>query len=103
MAFVEPPDGPFRADMPDISGDGTDVAFRSDANYTGGNADHGDEIFVVNTVGSPVVTQLTSSPDDAGTSLPSVNDTGSRIAFQSNGNLVPATGNADGNTRSRTR
>jgi Tol biopolymer transport system component len=82
---------------PDITGNGSRIVFRSDANLTGGNADGNSELFRINTSGAAGLTQLTSG---SGGTLrnPSTNLTGSRIAFESDRNLVPATGNPDGNT-----
>jgi Tol biopolymer transport system component len=91
------PTGELVSDQPDISGDGTKVAFRSEADFTGGNGNGGEEIFLVNTSGPLTYQQLSSGAPDGG-SVPSINQSGSRVAFQSTANLVPGTGNADGNT-----
>lgn len=89
--------GGFTVGEPDLSGNGTRIAFRSDANLTGANADGNFELFRINTSGAPGLVQLTSGT--GGTlRAPSVNLTGTRIAFESTRNLVPATGNTDGNT-----
>jgi uncharacterized repeat protein (TIGR01451 family) len=75
-----------------ISGDGKRIAFQSDANLTGGNADRNQEIFLYDTVTSNF-TQITDSAASSNDS-PSINDDGTRIAFDSNADLTG--GNADG-------
>jgi Tol biopolymer transport system component len=95
--LTDDPTGELVSDQPDISGDGAKVAFRSEADFTGGNGNGGEEIFLVNTSGPLSYQQLTSGAPDGG-SVPSINQNGSRVAFQTTANLVPGTGNADGNT-----
>ena len=72
------------ADSANISGDGNTIVFESTANYTGGNADGGDEIFAaVWTTGA--ITQLTAIPSAARTSRqPWPTNDGSQIFFSSN-------------------
>jgi Tol biopolymer transport system component len=77
-----------------ISGDGTKVAFRSNANWTGDNADLGWEIFLLD-VAAGTFTQVTDTTDPTLYGTPSVDDDGSRIAFHSRANLTGA--NGDGN------
>ena len=80
---------------PSINSDGTRIAFYSDGDLVpGGNADGNSEIFLW-TSGSGI-TQITSSTL-GGNFNPSINSDGTRIAFESNRDLVPG-GNADGNS-----
>jgi Tol biopolymer transport system component len=71
------------ADSANISGDGNTIVFESTANYTGGNNDGGDEIFVANfTTGA--ITRLTSYPANNRTSRqPWPTNDGSTIYFSS--------------------
>jgi Tol biopolymer transport system component len=71
------------ADSANISGDGNTIVFESTANYTGGNLDGGDEIFVANwTTGA--ITRLTSYPANSRTSRqPWPTNDGSMIYFSS--------------------
>lgn len=71
-----------------ISGNGAKMAFRSDDDLMGTNADGSNEIFIINTDGTGLA-QLTNSAV-AGTSSrePSISDDGSVIAFISNADLV---------------
>lgn len=87
---------PFEVSDPDLSADGNRIVFRSNANLTGTNADGTQEIFRMNTVGPPATVAVTNSATGA-SNRPSANTTGSRIAFDSTANLVPANGNADAN------
>jgi hypothetical protein len=74
-----------------INGDGSVVAFQSAADLTGGNSDHGAEIFVINSDGTGL-TQLTSDASyDSG--YPSISGDASIVAFQSNADLTG--GNSD--------
>ncbi|MBK6805292.1 MAG: PD40 domain-containing protein [Betaproteobacteria bacterium] len=75
---------------PSINGDGTRIAFRSNRDLTGGNADSNEEIFLW-TSGSGF-TQITSSTGGSNTA-PTINGDGTRIAFNSNRNLTG--GNVD--------
>jgi Tol biopolymer transport system component len=90
----DPEDG---SQLPSISGDGTKVAFRSTADLTGGNADGSREIFLANTSGAPSIQQLTNVATGSVDS-PVLNQDGTRLVFDGSANLVPATGNPDGNT-----
>jgi Tol biopolymer transport system component len=71
------------ADSANISGDGNTIVFESTANYTGGNTDGSDEIFVANfTTGA--ITRLTSYPSVSRTSRqPWPTNDGSTIYFAS--------------------
>jgi Tol biopolymer transport system component len=76
-----------------INADGTRIAFASDQDLTGGNADGNFEIFRFDTTTS-AFTQITDTTG-GGTGAPSINADGTRIAFRSPANL--AGGNPDGN------
>jgi Tol biopolymer transport system component len=82
--------------FPAINATGTRIAFHSDRNLTGGNADLNFELFLFDTTTS-TVTQLTNTT--AGLNAdPAINATGTRIAFRSTRDLTPGSpGNADGN------
>jgi Tol biopolymer transport system component len=89
-----------------INADGTRIAFRSTADLapgSPGNADHNPEIFLFDTA-TRLFTQITNSTGDSNNELgesnesPSINAAGTRIALESNRDLVPNfPGNADGN------
>ena len=74
------------------------IAFESNANLTGDNADGNTEVFLFNVTGG-TFTQITNT-------IGATNDnvwigsplSGIRIVFESNADLVPTVGNADGNT-----
>ena len=77
-----------------ISADGTRIAFSSNANLTGGNADFSNEIFLYDAATSNL-TQVTNGPSVFAESLdPSINADGTRVAVDSSANLTG--GNADG-------
>lgn len=77
---------------PSLSADGQRLAFQSNRDLTGQNADLSTEIFLWH--GGEGLRQLTSAVN--GNSIaPSISDAGDRIAFISDRNL--AGGNADGN------
>ena len=78
---------------PTISSDGTQIAFDSTADLTGGNADATREIVTVKRDGTGL-TKLTASAA-GGSQAPSIRGDGSRIAFTSTSDLTG--GNADGN------
>ncbi len=81
-------------EQPSISGNGNYIAFVSDGNLTGGNADRNREIFSY-----PGISQVTVSPGTVilfGNLSPSINYTGTRIAFVSDHDLDSGN-NADGN------
>src|SRR5262249_23721688 len=85
---------------PAINGDGTRIAFDSDQDLTGGNADGNQEIFLFDTKTNSFTqitntTGLTTTGLGIGNFKPSIRSDGRRIAFQSSG--FPA-GNPDGNT-----
>ncbi len=83
---------------PAINATGDKLAFFSDRNLTGENADQNFEVFLanVNANGSISVTQFTHSVREVN-ALPAISADGKRIAFVSDQrNLVPG-GNPDGN------
>lgn len=69
------------------------VAFVSTCNLTGGNADGNPEIFRFNWQ-APSFLQITTSADPVASDTPSIERTGNRILFTSNGNF--SGNNADG-------
>ena len=76
-----------------INADGTRIAFRSDANLSGGNPDGNFEIYLFDTT-TGITTQITF--ETAGVSRgPSINADGTRIAFRSDADIND--GNPDGN------
>jgi len=83
---------------PAISGDGGWVAFTTNADLTGANADGNAELFRYNTA-TGAMTQVTNTTggDFFANQTPTISEDGSRIAFTSTRDLVPAVGNADGN------
>ena len=86
---------------PSINATGTRIALVSTGNLTPGspgNADGNQEIFLFDTT-TGTFTQITNTAGGfIGNSSPSINATGTRIAFVSPHDLVPGTpGNADGN------
>jgi len=79
---------------PSISADGTRVAFSTQADLAGGNADLNTEVFLWQEgVG---FTQVTDTTAPGGASVPDLSGNGQRIAFASENDLVPGA-NADGN------
>lgn len=74
-----------------VNGDGSRIAFESDCNLTGGNADGNVEIFLWK---NGVITQLTSS-SACDNLAPSINSAGNVIAFDSN--CIYSQLNDDGN------
>src|SRR5262249_38303439 len=78
---------------PSISADGTHIAFLSDRDITGGNADGSFEIFLYDVTANNFkqVTNVITATNQA----PSINGDGTRIAFASDGNMTA--GNSDGN------
>ncbi|MHC4182840.1 MAG: TolB family protein, partial [Planctomycetota bacterium] len=75
---------------PSINADGTRVAFDSDRDITGGNADNNNEIFIFDTTTG--FTQVTTTT--VGSNLrPSINADGTRVAFISRNDITG--GNAD--------
>lgn len=75
-----------------LSADGSTVAFVSDSNFGGGNADGNREIFTVDT-SSLAVTQVTSTTGDSSSNEPSPSANGAKIAFSSSGDLDTGGGN----------
>jgi hypothetical protein len=101
--------GSFGANQfPDISQDGRTIAWDSNRNHTGGNADLSREIFVMD-VATGVISQVTSGGGgDAANRNVNLTDDGKRLVFDSNRNFagvlgctlpdrVTACNNADGN------
>jgi len=83
---------------PSINSDGTLIAFVSDNNFTDNNADGNFEIFLFDTDTS-MFTQITDTITGMNFNFsgePSINSDGTRIAFNSSGNLTG--GNDDGST-----
>jgi len=77
---------------PSISADGTRIAFESNRDPLGSNADANFEIFLFDTTTG--LTQITNTTG-GNNSVPSINADGTRIAFESTRDLVGS--NADGN------
>jgi len=73
---------------PAISADGTRIAFVSNRDLTGGNADLSSEIFLFNTA-TMGFTQITNTPPGSNNAQPAISADGTRIAFVSNRDLVP--------------
>ncbi len=79
-----------------INADGTRIAFTSDRDLTGGNADRNPEIFLFDaSAPAPGFTQITNTTGSYTTQDASINANGTRIAFGSDGD--PTGGNADRN------
>ncbi len=81
------------AGVPDLSGDGSHVAFISDADYTGGNADQNNEVFLLDVTTSNI-TQITSSTGALNFTAPHISADGQRVTFSSDVDLLGQ--NADG-------
>ncbi|HYF47614.1 MAG TPA: S-layer homology domain-containing protein, partial [Acidimicrobiales bacterium] len=88
------PDDSVNLNRPDLAEAGNRVAFETDADLIGENADARHELFVVDRTGQVGPDQLSESPAGNGVSDPSVNADGSRIALAWTGD--PSGGNADG-------
>lgn len=71
------------SNSPDLSGDGTRIAFASFTDLHGGSS---SDVYILE-LATGVVTQITNNP--AGSGLPRLNHSGTRVAFGSNGDLVP--------------
>jgi Tol biopolymer transport system component len=69
---------------PKISGSGAFIAFASDRDFTGGNADASTEIYLLN-VKKGTFQQITVS--DRGSAAPAISNNGARIAFESSGDF----------------
>jgi Tol biopolymer transport system component len=78
---------------PTINSDGTKIAFASQFDFTGDNADNNNEIFLFDT-NTIMFTQITDTTA-GNTRTPSINSDGTRIALRSGADLTG--GNADGN------
>lgn len=75
-------------------GDGSRIAFVSNRDLAGANADGNNEIFLYDAP-TATFTQVTATTGSGGVNVPSISADGTRIAFQSSKNL--AGGNSDGN------
>ena len=82
-------DGNFQ---PSITDDGGIIAFSSNRNITGANADHNFEVLTIETT-TRVITQITSSVDVAGATDAKISGDGSHVAF------VRDAGQGQSNTR----
>ncbi|MEM8932364.1 MAG: hypothetical protein AAGE94_14375 [Acidobacteriota bacterium] len=80
--------GPTQSSSPSISGDGSRIAFTSDADLTGGNADGSFEIFVWDGLFEQVTSSTTLSR------APVMSTDGSTVVFESQADFTG--GNADG-------
>ena len=69
-----------------INGDGTRIAFQSDADINGGNPDGNQEIYLAD-VSSGTIIQITDTMGGNNTDS-SINADGTRIAFESNRNIT---------------
>lgn len=78
---------------PKISADGTRVAFSSDADLTGGNADTNQEIYVWAIAGA-VTTQVTTTSGGINGS-PTISADGTKVAFRSNRDIGGANSEAN--------
>ncbi|UCF66771.1 MAG: PD40 domain-containing protein [Acidobacteriota bacterium] len=80
---------PYESSSPSLSGNGQRLAFQSDADLTGGNAVHQDEIFVIDWGGTGL-RQLTTTQvalgitGDPASQFPSITDDGETIVYHSN-------------------
>ena len=82
-------DGNFQ---PSITDDGSIIAFSSNRNLTGLNADHNFEVLTIDTT-TGVITQITSSEEIAGATEAKISGDGSHVAFVRDGSQ------GQGNTR----
>ncbi len=78
---------------PQITADGTRVVFVSNCNYTGGNSDGNNEIFLWD-IPSDSIIQITTSSASIMNVSPDISDTG-EVVFVSNGDYLPGN-NVDG-------
>jgi uncharacterized repeat protein (TIGR01451 family) len=69
--------------VPSLSANGNQVAFASDGNFAGLNADRSLEIYIANLAGATVAsyTQVTQSPATTLNDQPSISDNGQRVTF----------------------
>jgi Tol biopolymer transport system component len=79
---------------PVINANGTRIAFRSDRNVVGTNADENLEVFLYNTT-TETTTQLTNTTDERPFGWPTINAAGDVVAFAMTANLTGQ--NADQN------
>ncbi len=78
-------DSAYMSGAPTASGDGSVIAFHSQANWVGSNADHSLEIFVINSDGSGL-TQLTAGSNQSFD--PEISADGTVVAFTACADLV---------------
>lgn len=79
--------GSIANESPTINSKGTHMAFQSNRDYTGMNADGNKEIFLIDIM-SLVVTQITDTIVISHTDRPAISADGSLVSFQSEGNLT---------------
>jgi Tol biopolymer transport system component len=82
------------SDLPSINADGTKIAFRTNCNFTGSDADGNDELYRVDTITNTLTPVTTSS--GCSNDTPSINADGTKIAFQSDCNLTGSNAGGDG-------
>jgi Tol biopolymer transport system component len=92
----------FDSSAPALSGNGSKVAFQSNADLTGGNAVNQTEVFVIDWDGSNLI-QLTATTTvlgltgDPTSAAPSITDDGQTIVYYSNQSRIFPPVNIDGN------
>jgi hypothetical protein len=82
LAQITSPQGGIGDTQPVISADGMHIAFQSESDLTGHNADGNPEIFLYN-VANASMTQITDTPVTNINANPAINADGTRIAFSS--------------------
>jgi uncharacterized repeat protein (TIGR01451 family) len=85
----------FNPSTTSVSADGGRMAFESDRDLTGDNADANGEIFVFD-ADPPLLTQITDTAAPGGSNSPSISADGTRLVFSSTADLAGT--NADGNS-----
>ena len=80
--------------LPSINSDGTRIAFMSFGDLTGSNSDNNFEIFLLDTT-TLVLTQITNTVSGQNR-FPSINGNGTRIAFESDRDLIGSNADANG-------
>jgi Tol biopolymer transport system component len=81
----------FDSSRPALSGNGRYVAFSTDGDPTGGNADGSTEVFLVKVNKATLhLTQVTSGATGTSNNRAVLNNTGKRTFFQSNADLTGA-------------
>lgn len=79
--------GSIANENPNINSDGTHIAFQSNRDFTGMNADGNKEIFLLDIVGL-VFTQITDTTVIDHNDMPAISFDGSQVSFQSEGDLT---------------